>query len=96
MGKLPLVLMRRRCQPVKTLSRSFYILPCSALRTRQQLPTAWLLLVCASALSGLATGDERTQRYQTGEQVVLWANKVGPYENPQVCVCVSVCLSVCV
>ena len=49
--------------------RSCYILPCSALRTRQQLPTAWLLLVCASALSGLATGDERTQRYQTGEQV---------------------------
>jgi hypothetical protein len=76
--------------------RSCYILPCSALRTRQQLPTAWLLLVCACALSGLATGDERTQRYQTGEQVVLWANKVGPYENPQVCVCVSVCLSVCV
>eukprot|EP00002_Diphylleia_rotans_P037417 TRINITY_DN8356_c0_g1_i1.p1 TRINITY_DN8356_c0_g1~~TRINITY_DN8356_c0_g1_i1.p1 ORF type:complete len:592 (-),score=81.51 TRINITY_DN8356_c0_g1_i1:447-2222(-) len=27
--------------------------------------------------------DDRTHRYEIGERVILWANKVGPYYNPQ-------------
>ncbi len=28
-------------------------------------------------------GDDTTQVYTSGEEVVLWHNKVGPYHNPQ-------------
>ena len=36
-----------------------------------------------TGLCGLVAGDGRTQRYDQGEHVVLWHNKVGPFENPQ-------------
>jgi transmembrane 9 superfamily protein 3 len=42
--------------------------------------------LAAAVLSGLfagVSGDENTQRYSSGEEVILWANKIGPYENPQ-------------
>jgi hypothetical protein len=45
--------------------------------------TTGVLIALWSSFFGLARGDERTQRYKPGEQVILWANKVGPYENPQ-------------
>eukprot|EP00316_Scyphosphaera_apsteinii_P000992 CAMPEP_0119321780 /NCGR_PEP_ID=MMETSP1333-20130426/56417_1 /TAXON_ID=418940 /ORGANISM="Scyphosphaera apsteinii, Strain RCC1455" /LENGTH=521 /DNA_ID=CAMNT_0007328835 /DNA_START=14 /DNA_END=1576 /DNA_ORIENTATION=- len=43
---------------------------------------------CCRALRGLlllaATyGDEYSHRYETGESLSLWVNKVGPYHNPQ-------------
>mmetsp|Transcript_95568 Transcript_95568/g.154166 ORF Transcript_95568/g.154166 Transcript_95568/m.154166 type:complete len:594 (-) Transcript_95568:320-2101(-) len=45
---------------------------------------SWCLhVVVLYSLCQFATGDERTQRYEIGEKVTLWANKVGPYENPQ-------------
>ena len=45
----------------------------------------WLLLVllaaglCASSVEG----SERNHRYEDKEPVVLWVNKVGPFNNPQ-------------
>jgi transmembrane 9 superfamily protein 3 len=38
-----------------------------------------LALLCAAAL---ARGDDTTHRYAEGDPVVLWANKVGPFNNP--------------
>ena len=36
------------------------------------------------AVLGLGVkADEETHRYVAGEELVLWTNKVGPYNNPQ-------------
>ncbi|CAD7698457.1 unnamed protein product [Ostreobium quekettii] len=37
----------------------------------------WIVLL------GPAAGDERTHQYKIGEPVILWVNKIGPYNNPQ-------------
>jgi len=43
-----------------------------------------LLFSSLLALSPQAAfGDEQTHKYVAGEEVVLWTNKVGPYNNPQ-------------
>jgi len=34
-------------------------------------------------LFGIVFGDEKTQKYTDGEEVILWVNKVGPFRNPQ-------------
>jgi len=34
-------------------------------------------------LLSLALADERTHTYETGEEVILWFNKVSPFNNPQ-------------
>jgi len=34
-------------------------------------------------LLGTARGDEASHSYTKGEEIKLWANKVGPYHNPQ-------------
>ncbi|XP_024544739.1 transmembrane 9 superfamily member 1 [Selaginella moellendorffii] len=41
---------------------------------------AWLLLAC---LLQLALASEYDHKYDIGDAVVLWVNKVGPYNNPQ-------------
>ncbi|PRW59993.1 transmembrane 9 superfamily member 1 [Chlorella sorokiniana] len=42
-------------------------------------------LAALALLAGLipALGDEHNHRYQVGDTVTLWVNKVGPYNNPQ-------------
>lgn len=44
---------------------------------------AALLLLGCLAVCTLA--GENNHRYKDGEAVTLWVNKVGPYNNPQVC-----------
>lgn len=39
----------------------------------------FLLLLISSV-----QGSESNHRYKDSEEVVLWVNKVGPYNNPQV------------
>lgn len=34
-------------------------------------------------VTSLVSCDEKTHKYQYGEEVVLWVNKVGPFANPQ-------------
>jgi hypothetical protein len=41
----------------------------------------WLLALLGVA--GTALASERNHRYKDGEAVVLWVNKVGPFNNPQ-------------
>lgn len=41
------------------------------------------VVLLALATTRLANGDEHTHEYRTGEQVVVWANTVGPYHNRQ-------------
>jgi hypothetical protein len=55
----------------------------SRMEMARRAVTTGVLVALWSSFCGLAKGDERTQRYKPGEQVILWANKVGPYENPQ-------------
>jgi transmembrane 9 superfamily protein 3 len=45
---------------------------------RSMLKFVTLLAICA-----LGGADERTQKYKEGEELKVWVNKVGPYENPQ-------------
>jgi len=42
---------------------------------------SWLLLIVC-LLHG-ANGDDSTHKYEDGEEVFVWTNKVGPYHNPQ-------------
>jgi hypothetical protein len=44
------------------------------------------LFVCLLALGHLRVGsaDESNHKYTPDEEVKVWANKVGPYHNPQV------------
>lgn len=41
------------------------------------------LLVFLSVCSLFCVSDDTTHSYTSGEEVVLWHNKVGPYHNPQ-------------
>jgi hypothetical protein len=50
---------------------------------RCRTAAACLFVVCAADLLTCAVGGERTHKYQLGERVNLWVNKVGPYSNPQ-------------
>jgi hypothetical protein len=43
---------------------------------------AVLLLLLQAAV---VFGDEGDHKYKDSEPVTLWVNKVGPYNNPQVC-----------
>jgi transmembrane 9 superfamily protein 3 len=45
--------------------------------------TLWLLGLLAASLAGPALASERNHRYADKEPVVLWVNKVGPFNNPQ-------------
>lgn len=44
-----------------------------------------LVLLCFTIMGIMlaVVGDEETQRYEDGEEVILWVNKVGPFRNPQ-------------
>ena len=42
--------------------------------------TRWLLLL---GLAPLCVANERLHKYNVGERVNLWVNRVGPYHNPQ-------------
>eukprot|EP00887_Chlorella_sp_A99_P006658 scaffold3.g6658.t1 len=44
---------------------------------------AAVVLAAALLLAGLAGADEHNHKYQVGDTVTLWVNKVGPYNNPQ-------------
>jgi len=41
------------------------------------------LFLVITCLSAFAHADEYSQKYLDGEEVVLWVNKVGPFQNPQ-------------
>jgi len=58
-------------------------LPVKMFETRKIQKGALSVAALLLLFSGIAYGDERTQRYTDGEMVTLWVNKVGPYENPQ-------------
>nr|CAN77106.1 hypothetical protein VITISV_037096 [Vitis vinifera] len=45
--------------------------------------SSFLLLLLVSLFALLAFASESDHKYQTDEQVTLWVNKVGPYNNPQ-------------
>ena len=45
---------------------------------------ALLVVVGIGLLLQRSQGDEHSHTYVPGEEVKLWANKVGPYHNPQV------------
>mmetsp|Transcript_68246 Transcript_68246/g.192402 ORF Transcript_68246/g.192402 Transcript_68246/m.192402 type:complete len:632 (-) Transcript_68246:116-2011(-) len=42
-----------------------------------------LVLAAASLAAPRAAADKVSHRYKDGEQVVVWTDKVGPYNNPQ-------------
>ncbi|KAK9834844.1 hypothetical protein WJX81_003258 [Elliptochloris bilobata] len=42
-----------------------------------------LLLACAVICATVAAANESNHKYRVGEEVRLWVNKVGPYNNPQ-------------
>ena len=44
------------------------------------LMTRWLLLL---GFAPLCVANERLHKYNVGERVNLWVNRVGPYHNPQ-------------
>jgi transmembrane 9 superfamily protein 3 len=49
-------------------------------------PQAALLLILALAVcfcALLAHADDRTHKYAADEEVTVWVNRVGPYDNPQ-------------
>jgi transmembrane 9 superfamily protein 3 len=46
-----------------------------------QIPTA--LVVFFLCLPSAVFADEYDHKYATGDRVILWENKVGPYNNPQ-------------
>lgn len=41
--------------------------------------------ICALLVifSCIVLADDRNHKYDHGEEVILWVNKVGPYHNPQ-------------
>ncbi|KAJ3257861.1 hypothetical protein HDU77_002505 [Chytriomyces hyalinus] len=44
----------------------------------------WILRIVTLLVSAVAVhGDEHTNKYQDGEQVVVWVNGIGPYANRQ-------------
>jgi transmembrane 9 superfamily protein 3 len=47
------------------------------------LKGSYLRSILCLYLCILGIADERTQKYKEGEEVKVWVNKVGPYENPQ-------------
>ena len=48
--------------------------------TAMTLMTRWLLLL---GFAPLCVANERLHKYNVGERVNLWVNRVGPYHNPQ-------------
>ena len=46
-------------------------------------PVAGALLVLLLACAHPARADEYDHKYAVGDRVILWENKVGPYNNPQ-------------
>ncbi|GBF93656.1 hypothetical protein Rsub_06759 [Raphidocelis subcapitata] len=56
--------------------------PRAAGRPRRALALLLAALLAAAAPAPAAAG-ERTHSYKDGERVVLWVNKVGPFNNPQ-------------
>jgi hypothetical protein len=42
-----------------------------------------LALFCALLATAGVVADDHNHSYKKGEEVTLWANKVGPYHNPQ-------------
>jgi transmembrane 9 superfamily protein 3 len=42
-----------------------------------------LALLLVASVTWLAAADEESHRYKEQEEVILWVNKVGPYNNPQ-------------
>ncbi|KAI3436249.1 hypothetical protein D9Q98_002302 [Chlorella vulgaris] len=44
---------------------------------------AALVAAVMALMAGVALADEHNHRYQVGDTVTLWVNKVGPYNNPQ-------------
>eukprot|EP01018_Ginkgo_biloba_P034370 Gb_13844 [translate_table: standard] len=50
----------------------------------QQRKQLWLLLLFFQAMAfPVAFGSEYDHKYNAGDPVTLWVNKVGPYNNPQ-------------
>ena len=49
------------------------------------LASLLLFALCLNTLVGSrgVQADGKTHRYVPGEEVTLWTNKVGPYNNPQ-------------
>lgn len=57
---------------------------CAAFGSRRSRAARFLvILALAIGFVGHVACDEKTHKYDDGEQVVLWTNKVGPYNNPQ-------------
>ena len=42
----------------------------------------WLSSILLFVVAPIAWGDDTTHKYEEGDPVVLWANKVGPFNNP--------------
>lgn len=53
-------------------------------RSCSVLSLCWLVAVSISFQLQTAEAGESNHRYKDSEEVVLWVNKVGPYNNPQV------------
>merc|ERR1719409_1557946 len=43
----------------------------------------WLWTIYGSVTHRWVRADDETHRYNDGEPVVVWTDKVGPYNNPQ-------------
>eukprot|EP00954_Amorphochlora_amoebiformis_P016553 1299104-Amorphochlora_amoeboformis.AAC.1 len=39
--------------------------------------------VVALTLLAIAAANERTHKYNKGDEVTVWVNKIGPFHNPQ-------------
>lgn len=50
---------------------------------REGMLTCLLMMAFCCTLPGLAGADEYDHRYAIGDPLILWVNKVGPYNNPQ-------------
>ncbi|CDY44835.1 BnaCnng11910D [Brassica napus] len=47
------------------------------------VPSLLSIVACVLLLLSPASASESDHKYQANEQVTLWVNKVGPYNNPQ-------------
>jgi hypothetical protein len=50
---------------------------------RSSLALLLVVLAVASSLSPVALAKRGALRYEEGDSVVLYANKVGPFKNPR-------------
>ena len=73
---------RRRAQPFFAGDGGVVLFACRYARDMAE-GRRLRALAAAALCAACVTADEYTHKYEQGELVNLWVNKVGPYHNPQ-------------